>query len=132
MAIAGRTKKARRLLALQEQLHRASEWKLARIRSDISDNERNRLDVMETLTDYVLGPVLVDVAARRLKTIAREKAELTAAEQGQTLVVREETQRLKRAEKMLEKVQAIETAARDKSDFDALLDQVAVAASRKE
>lgn len=132
MAIAGRTKKARRLLALQEQLHRASEWKLARIRSDISDNERNRLDVMETLTDYVLGPVLVDVAARRLKTIAREKAELTVAEQGQTLVVREETQRLKRAEKMLEKVQAIETAARDKSDFDALLDQVAVAASRKE
>ncbi len=80
----------------------------------------------------MLGPVLVDVAARRLKTIAREKAELTVAEQGQTLVVREETQRLKRAGKMLEKVQAIETAARDKSDFDALLDQVAVAASRKE
>lgn len=132
MAVAGRTKKAKRLLALQEQLHRASEWKLARIRSDICDNERNRLDVMETLTDYVLGPVLVDVAAKRLKTIAREKAELTEAEHGQTVVVREETQRLKRAEKMLEKVQAIETAARDKADFDALLDQVAAAASRKE
>lgn len=132
MASGGRTKKARRLLSLQEQLHRASEWKLARIRTDISDNEHNRTTVIETLTDPVLGPVLVETASRRLKSIARERAELGLAEERQTMVVREETQRLKRAERMLEKVREIETAARDKADFQALLDQVAAASTRKD
>ena len=131
MAPGNRTKKARRLVALQDQLHRASEWKLAGIRSDLVQNEHTRTSVMETLTDQVLGPVLVDVAARRLKTIARERAELSLAETRQSDAVREETQRLKRAEKMLEKVQGIEAAAREKAEFDALLDQVASASARK-
>ncbi|OYX88798.1 MAG: hypothetical protein B7X99_00435 [Rhizobiales bacterium 17-65-6] len=131
MAPGNRTKKARRLVALQDQLHRASEWKLAGIRSDLVQNEHTRTSVMETLTDQVLGPVLVDVAARRLKTIARERAELSLAETRQADAVREETQRLKRAEKMLEKVQGIEAAAREKAEFDALLDQVASASARK-
>lgn len=131
MAPGNRTKKARRLVALQDQLHRASEWKLAGIRSDLVQNEHTRTSVMETLTDQVLGPVLVDVAARRLKSIARERAELSLAETRQADAVREETQRLKRAEKMLEKVQGIEAAAREKAEFDALLDQVASASARK-
>ena len=131
MAPGNRTKKARRLVALQDQLHRASEWKLAGIRSDLVQNEHTRTSVMETLTDQVLGPVLVDVAARRLKTIARERAELSLAETRQADAVREETMRLKRAEKMLEKVQGIEAAAREKAEFDALLDQVASASARK-
>ena len=131
MAQGNRTKKARRLVALQDQLHRASEWKLAGIRSDLVQNEHTRTGVMETLADQVLGPVLVDVAARRLKTIARERAELSLAETRQADAVRTETQRLKRAEKMLEKVQGIEAAAREKAEFDALLDQVASASARK-
>ncbi|OYW50113.1 MAG: hypothetical protein B7Z30_18140, partial [Rhizobiales bacterium 12-68-15] len=60
-----------------------------------------------------------------------ERAELSLAETRQADAVREETQRLKRAEKMLEKVQGIEAAAREKAEFDALLDQVASASARK-
>lgn len=125
-----RTRKARRLVALQDQLHRASEWKLAGIRSDITQNEETRTTLLATLTDDTLGPVLVDVTARRLKTVAQQRAALTAAETRQTSKVLEEAQRLKRAERMLDKVKTADALAREKDDFNTLLDQVAARSAK--
>ncbi|WP_127090882.1 hypothetical protein [Aquabacter cavernae] len=130
--MSNRTRKARRLVALQDQLHRSSEWKLAGIRTDIVQNEHTRTALLDTLTDELLGPVLVDVAARRLKTVARERAVLSSAETTQAAKVLEEAQRLKRAERMLEKVRTAEAHAREKADFDTLLDQVAARSAKSD
>ncbi|MEW6256084.1 MAG: hypothetical protein AB1592_09015 [Pseudomonadota bacterium] len=130
--MSARIRKARRLAALQDQLHRASEWKLAAIRSDITENEGTRTALLSTLTDDTLGPLLVDVASRRLKTVARERAALGQAEDAQKGKVLEEAQRLKRAERMLDKVRAADAVAREKADFDTLLDQVAAKSARSE
>lgn len=128
--MSARIRKARRLAALQDQLHRASEWKLAAIRTDISENEGTRTALLSTLTDDTLGPLLVEVTARRLKTVAQERAALGQAEHAQKGKVLEEAQRLKRAERMLDKVKAADAQARDKADFDTLLDQVAAKSAR--
>lgn len=128
--MSARIRKARRLAALQDQLHRASEWKLAGIRTDISENEGTRTALLSTLTDDTLGPLLVEVAARRLKAVAQERAALGQAEDAQKGKVLEEAQRLKRAERMLDKVKAADALARDKADFDTLLDQVAAKSAR--
>ncbi|MEW6123936.1 MAG: hypothetical protein AB1698_15085 [Pseudomonadota bacterium] len=128
--MSNRTRKARRLVALQDQLHRASEWKLAGIRTDITQNEETRTTLLATLTDDTLGPVLVDVTARRLKTVAQQRAALTMAETTQTSRVLQEAQRLKRAERMLDKVKAADALAREKDDFNTLLDQVAARSAK--
>ncbi len=128
--MSARIRKARRLAALQDQLHRASEWKLAGIRTDISENEGTRTALLSTLTDDTLGPLLVEVAARRLKAVAQERVALGQAEDAQKGKVLEEAQRLKRAERMLDKVKAADALARDKADFDTLLDQVAAKSAR--
>lgn len=128
--MSARARKAKRLVSLQDQLHRASEWKLAGIRTDIAANEETRTSLLSTLTDDTLGPLLVDVTARRLKSAARERAALDQAEGRQKDKVLSEAQRLKRAERMLDKVRTADAQALEKADFDALLDQVAAKASR--
>lgn len=120
-----RTRKIRRILALQDLLHRSSEWKLAGIRAEIAENHRTRDTLINTLSDEVLGPLLVDVTARRLRTVAQVHSQLAFAEERQVAQVREEARRLKQAERMVETVRRVDDQAREKADLHALLDGTA-------
>ncbi|MEP9375446.1 hypothetical protein ABLE91_01935 [Aquabacter sp. CN5-332] len=120
-----RTRKIRRILELQDLLHRASEWKLAGIRAEIAENHRTRDTLINTLSDEVLGPLLVDVTARRLRTVALVHGQLTRAEDVQVAQVREEARRLKQVERMAETVRRADDQAREKADLHTLLDGIA-------
>lgn len=120
-----RSRKARRILALQDQLHRASEWKLAGIKSEIAENQRTREALIGSLANEALGPLLVENTARRLRHVAQAHDQLARLEQEQAARVREEARRLKRAERMVEGVRQADERAREKADFNAILDGVA-------
>lgn len=99
-----RLRKARRIVAVQEQVHRQAEWRLADISRQKVENERLRSELITTLTHEMFGPLLVEVVAKRLKTAAAEGARIAAAQEQQDAKVREEALRLKRAERMHENV----------------------------
>ncbi|TCT07954.1 hypothetical protein [Aquabacter spiritensis] len=120
-------RRARRILALQTQLHRSGEWKLGALQSELAENGRTRDAVMATLADDALGPVLVEVAARRLKRLAQARDTLAAAEAAQSARVQDEARRMKQAERRLDAVQRQAAREAEKADLDALLDRIASA-----
>ncbi|TDT88872.1 MULTISPECIES: hypothetical protein [Azorhizobium] len=99
-----RLRKAGRIVAVQEQMHRQAEWRMADISRAKADLERLRSELIETLNEDTFGPLLVEVVARRLKATAAEADRLAQEQMRQEAKVREEALRLKRAERMHENV----------------------------
>ncbi|GGF47954.1 hypothetical protein GCM10007301_04080 [Azorhizobium oxalatiphilum] len=99
-----RLRKARRIVAVQEQVHRQAEWRLADIHRQKVENERLRDELITTLNGDTFGPLLVEVVAKRLKAVAAESQRIAAEQERQDARVREEALRLKRAERMKENV----------------------------
>lgn len=99
-----RLRKASRIVAVQEQMHRQAEWRMADISRAKADLERLRSELIDTLNEDLFGPLLVEVVARRLKATAAEAERLSQEQKRQEEKVREEALRLKRAERMHEDV----------------------------
>ncbi|WP_051357063.1 hypothetical protein [Azorhizobium doebereinerae] len=99
-----RLKKARRIVAVQEQMHRQAEWRLAEIGRAKAETERVSAELITTLNGDTFGPLLVEVVAKRLKVVAAETERLAAEQGRQSVRVRDEALRLKRAERMKEGV----------------------------
>lgn len=120
-----RLRKANRIVAVQEQMHRQAEWRLTQIARARADLERTREEIITTLNDDIFGPMLVEVVAKRLRATAEEAARLAVDEDRQTVRVREEALRLKRAEHMAEGVLQIHDQHVEKQMVAAILEGVA-------
>ncbi len=120
-----RLKKANRIVAVQEQMHRQAEWRLTEIARARADLERTREEIITTLNDDLFGPMLVEVVAKRLRATAAEAERLAGDEQRQTARVREEALRLKRAEHMAEEVAQVHEQHVEKQMVAAILEGVA-------
>ena len=76
-----RAGRARRLLALQEQLHRIEQWKLLALQRRATELDGERRALIEALngSDALQG-LFLDATARRLTSIAREADKIAREE----------------------------------------------------
>jgi hypothetical protein len=110
--------RARRILALQEQLHRVEHWRLLELqrRSAELDNERQEL-IAALNDDEALAGLFLDATARRLVAIARAADDIARQEQLQGDRVAEQATLVACAERLHEEVSV---EARRESERQAL------------
>ncbi|MGU3496920.1 hypothetical protein ACLBXM_22990 [Xanthobacteraceae bacterium A53D] len=126
-----RLRKAKRIVAVQEQMHRQAEWRLAEIGRAEVENERVRGEMITTLNDDLFGPLLVEVVAKRLKAVAAEARRLEIEKTQQTSRVQQEALRLKRAERMQEGVSRDYEKHKEQIMVAGILEGVAARLTRK-
>ncbi len=120
-----RLRKASRIVAVQEQMHRQAEFRLTQIARARAEMERTQEELITTLNGDTFGPLLVEMVAKRLKAIGGELERLAADEARQVVLVREEALRLKRAEHMAEDVSRLHDQHVEKQMVAAILEGVA-------
>ena len=130
-----RAQRTRRVLALQEQLHRVERWKLLDLQRRAAELDALRHELIAALNDSdALQGLFLDATARRLMSIAREVDEIGRKEQLQIVRVGEHATRVACAERLSE---AVDRQAARASEKQALLEVIerlvgtATPASRK-
>lgn len=123
-----RLKKIERVLAVQEQLHRLAQWKMAALEREKADNAGGQADLLSALNeDNQLHGLFVDAMTRRLTALSREAARLERARRAMEQQLSEEGLKLKRTEKMTDRVRREHIRGRDKRLFQDLLETLAKA-----
>jgi uncharacterized coiled-coil protein SlyX len=123
--VADRLRKARRIMAVQAQLHRLAEWRLAALVREEGELDASQQQLIGTLNeDAALHGLFVDAMARRLRALARETDRVKAAQEEQSRRLLEEAMRLKRAERMADRIGKEERRAGEKRDLQRLLEGI--------
>ncbi len=123
-----RLKKVERVLAVQAQLHRLAQWKMAALDREKAENADGQVDLLAALnSDNELHGLFVDAMTRRLKVLAREAERLERARRVMEQQLSEEGLKLKRTEKMTDRVRREHQLGRDKRLFQDLLETLAKA-----
>jgi hypothetical protein len=123
-----RLKKIERVLAVQEQLHRLAQWKMAALEREKTANADGQVDLISALNaDNQLHGLFVEAMTRRLAALAREAERLERARGVMEKQLSEEGLKLKRTEKMTDRVRREHQLGRDKRLFQDLLETLAKA-----
>jgi hypothetical protein len=110
--------RARRLLALQEQLHRVEHWKLLNLQRRGAELAAEREALIAALNDDdALQGLFLAARARRLTSLAQEADSVTRATEAQGVVVGEQATRVACAERHRD---AVEVEARRQGERQAL------------
>lgn len=118
-----RLKKVERILIVQRRLHQIAEWKLAGIDRERAELQSGRESLVEALNqDRQIHGLFVEAMARRLKALAIETDRVNRERALQEKRLLEEGLRLKRTERMTEKVKRELVKSLWKRGFDDLLD----------
>ena len=118
-----RLKKIERVLAVQEKLHRLAEWRLAaldREKAEVAGSQAALLGAFNR--DEALHGLFVEAMARRLTALAREAERINRARDAQSRRLAEEGLRLKRVERMTERVRRAHLRQLTRRGFDDLLE----------
>ena len=100
-----RAQRTRRVLALQEQLHRVAHWKLLDLRRRAAELDAQRRELIAALNDCdALQGLFLDATARRLMSIAQEADKVEREELLQTTRVGEQARRVACAQRLSETV----------------------------
>jgi len=130
-----RAERTRRVLALQEQLHRVELWKLLALQRRAAELDALRRELIAALNDNdALQGLFLDATARRLKSIAQQADAVEREELLQTVRVREHATRVACAERLSETVDRQAARASEKRDLLDVIERVvgaATPASRK-
>jgi hypothetical protein len=130
-----REQRTRRVLALQEQLHRVAHWKLLDLQRRAAELASQRRELIAALNDSdALQGLFLDATARRLMSIAREADEVGREERLQIARVREHAVRVACAERLSEAVAGQAARADEKRALREVIDRLvgaATPASRK-
>jgi hypothetical protein len=110
-----RAQRARRLLALQQQLHRVEQWKLIALQRRSAELDTERRELIEALnhSDALQG-LFMDATARRLMSIAREADAVARDEAKQAARVGERAIQVACAERLSETAEQEAGRAREK------------------
>jgi hypothetical protein len=123
-----RLKKVERVLAVQEQLHRLAQWRMAALDREKADNADGQVDLLSALNDdNQLHGLFIDAMTRRLTALARDAERLERARRVMEQQLSEEGLKLKRTEKMTDRVRRDYVRGRDKRLFQDLLETLAKA-----
>jgi hypothetical protein len=130
-----RAQRTRRVLALQEQLHRVEHWKLLDLQRRVAELDTQRRELIAALNDSdALQGLFLDATARRLMSIAREADEVGREERLQIARVGEHAVRVACAERLSEAVAGQAARAEEKQALREVIDRLvgaATPASRK-
>jgi hypothetical protein len=94
--------RARRILALQEQLHRLEHWRLVGLQRRAAELDREMIAALND--DDALAGLFLDATARRLVAIARDSDEVARQEQLQGERLAEQAMQVACAERFEERV----------------------------
>jgi hypothetical protein len=130
-----RPERARRMLALQQQLHRVERWKLLGLQRRAAELDALHRALIAALNDSdALQGLFLDATARRLKSIALEADAVGREERAQAVRVGEHAMRVACAERLSETVDRQAARAQEKRELAEVIDRLtgaATPASRK-
>jgi hypothetical protein len=133
--MANPVERARRVLALQEQLHRIEHWKLLDLQRRSAELAAEREDLIAALNnDVALQGLFLDATARRLKSMAQEADAVAREETAQTARVGEYATRVACADRHHQAVSETERRQDERQTLREVLDTLvagATPASRK-
>ncbi|WP_371347792.1 hypothetical protein [Ancylobacter sp. IITR112] len=115
-------RKARRIEALQGQMHQRAESALAQLERALAGVERERREVLAVLNNEAIPSFVIALAAPRLRALDAEIARLQREVARQRAVALEAAMRLKRAERMTGKAAEHAHAAQERADLDDALE----------
>ncbi len=123
-----RLKKIERVLAVQEQLHRLAQWKMAALDREKAENARGQAGLLSALNDdSLLQGLFIEAMTRRLKALSREAERLERARRVVEEHLSEQALKLKRTERMTDRVRREHQTGRDKRVFQDLLETLSKA-----
>ncbi|MGO4573403.1 hypothetical protein [Microvirga sp. 2TAF3] len=118
-----RLKKIDRLLNVQRQLHKLSEWKLADLHSRKAELEQTQVILINTLNnDENLYGLFVDATAKRLQRLAGQSSEVEAARVIQKEITFERAMQVKRTEKMASTLKEANRRELEKKTIEEIVD----------
>lgn len=121
-----RLQKTKRLLKVQEQLHRIAEWKLADLQRQATELQSTQQTLIATLNDdQMLHGLFVEARSRRLQTLAAEEGRVKLAEVEQKRATFDRAMQVKRTERMVQTLSVEHRRAAEKKDYLVLLDSLA-------
>jgi hypothetical protein len=119
-----RLKKIERIVKVQERLRQLAEWDLARLDRTRAELRNGEESLLGALNDEFLHGLFVEAMARRLKAIAAETERLNRARDRQMQRLVEESLKLKRTERMSERIRREQERQFWKRAFDEMLDTI--------
>jgi hypothetical protein len=124
-----RARKTHRILAVQRQMHRIEEWKLAQLEQELAQLEALKVDLMRALNDdSALHGLFIDVMARQLNSLTERTARVDSQKQEQLPRLISEATKVKMAEKA---TKLIDLEVRRSDDLKVLLDTIENIVGRK-
>jgi hypothetical protein len=115
-----------RLLAVQRQMRRIEEAKLADLQRRVLDIRQEQADLVKAMNDDgALQSLFLDAMARRLKSLADQLTRAENRRDVQAVVVREEATKEKAAERLANRRAADERAEAVQRQLDEVLEQLA-------
>lgn len=121
--MADRLKKLRRIQAVQADMHRLAEWRLAvltRKEQQLTDDQTALIGTLNS--DDTLHGLFVAAMARRLRALAGETEVVRAAKETQADKVLEEAKRLKRTERMSDRAAVEHERSLEKVELQRLVE----------
>ncbi len=126
-----RAQKARRILEVQEQLHRIEDWRTADLRRKLAELEESQRALICALNeDEALHGLFLDSMARRLRLLAEESAQTAREKEAQENRLLEQGQRLKCAERLSTTADRQATRASTRKELLEIAEQFIVRASQ--
>lgn len=123
---AGRLRKVRRIVEVQEELHRLAEWRLAHLGRQEDELREQQEELVRSLNgDSALHGLFVANMARSLRRLAAETERVVGAREAQRRRVHDEAMRLKRTERVEKRLERSEREAEEKRDLQAFLEGLA-------
>ena len=96
-----RAKRLQRIVAVQQQMQRIEEWKLAELQRRLAALDASQRDLIEALNeDSVLHGLFVETTARHLNALAKESGRVDGEKAAQVPKLAEQTTRLRLAERL--------------------------------
>lgn len=121
--MADRLAKIRRIQAVQAELHRLAEWRLASLARKQEELATEQTVLIASLNDEdQLHGLFVGAMARRLRALAGETERVKVAREAQADRVLDEARRLKQAERMVDRASVDHRREAEKRELQALVE----------
>ncbi|MBZ6079335.1 hypothetical protein [Microvirga puerhi] len=121
-----RLQKTKRLLKLQQKLHEIEKWKLAGLQQRIIEVQDAQATLITTLNDDdALHGLFVEARAKRLQSLSVEEVRIKQAQEQQSKVALDKAMKVKRTERLVDRLNVEHRRHDEKKDYLSLLDVLA-------
>jgi hypothetical protein len=122
---AARERKIRRILHLQQQLHRLSQWRLSELQgqeAEIKDKQRDLIGALNS--DSRLQGLFVESMAKRLSSLANEEVRVAGLKKAQNEDVWAHARRVRQSERQVDAASLARRRGTERQELDDLVDRI--------